>query len=244
MYNEKVSAGGIGVTGMNDCRTEEAGRQIAGVCIGGIKRLADIGIAFIALTACIPIMLITAVAIKLDDGGSVIYRSRRMGKGGKEFVIYKFRSMRQGADQLELTLTQEEREAYYKNFKLDDDPRITRVGRFIRSRSIDEIPQFFNILKGDMELVGPRPLLRQEVEINYPDNHRLLLSRKPGLTGYWQAYGRGHAGYENGERQKMEIAYVTHPSFATDIKIIFHTAAVVLPGWKIKLFKRNSSENR
>lgn len=194
------------------------------------KRLMDILVSFAALVALSPIMLVTAIAIKLEDGGPVIYKSKRVGLYGKEFNIYKFRSMKLNADRVEDMLTPEELERYYKEFKLDNDPRITKVGDFIRRHSIDEFPQFFNILKGDMALIGPRPLIQKEVEVNYSDNKDLLLSIKPGLTGYWQAYARNNVGYADGERQKMELYYIENSCWKLDLKIIFRTAKVVLTG--------------
>ncbi len=194
------------------------------------KRVADIVIALGALIVSLPIMAVTAIAIKMEDGGTVFYKSERIGQYGKKFYIYKFRSMKLNADRLEDMLTPEELARYYKEFKLDNDPRITRVGNFIRRHSIDELPQFFNILKGDMAMIGPRPLIEREVEVNYPNNKDLLLSLKPGLTGYWQAYARNNVGYENGERQKMELYYIEHSCWNLDIHIIFKTVKVVLTG--------------
>lgn len=194
------------------------------------KRLMDIVVALLALLVFSPVMLATAVAIKAEDGGPVIYKSKRVGQYGKEFDIYKFRSMRLNADRLEDMLTPEELARYYKEFKLDNDPRITKVGEFIRKHSIDELPQFVNILKGEMALIGPRPLIQREVDVNYSDRKELLLSVKPGLTGYWQAYARNNVGYENGERQKMELYYIERSCWSMDLKIIFRTAKVVLTG--------------
>lgn len=193
-----------------------------------IKRIQDIAVALIAIILTLPITLLTAIAIKLEDGGPIFYVSKRMGQYGKEFNIYKFRSMKLNADKLEDILTPEELEQYYKEYKLDNDPRITKVGNFIRKFSIDELPQFFNILKGDMALIGPRPILKQELEENYPDNKDLLLSLKPGLTGYWQAYGRNNVTYESGKRQEMELYYIGHFSGKLDFKILLKTVKVVL----------------
>ena len=192
-----------------------------------LKRLQDILLSLAALIFTAPITLLTAIAIKLEDGGPVFYVSKRMGQYGKEFNIYKFRSMKLNADKLEDILTPEELERYYKEYKLDNDPRITKVGNFIRKHSIDELPQFINILKGDMAMIGPRPILKKELEENYPDNKDLLLSLKPGLTGYWQAYGRNNVTYQTGERQAMELYYIEHFSGALDMKIILKTIQVV-----------------
>lgn len=194
------------------------------------KRLADIFVALFAIIVSLPISILTAAAIKIEDGGPVFYKSERIGQYGKKFYIYKFRSMKLNADKLEDMLSPEELQRYYKEFKLDNDPRITKVGNFIRKHSIDELPQFFNILKGDMAMIGPRPLIEREVDINYPTDKDLLLSLKPGLTGYWQAYARNNVGYSTGERQQMELYYIEHSCWSLDIRIIFKTAQVVLTG--------------
>lgn len=192
-----------------------------------LKRLQDIVVSLAAILLTLPITVLVAVAIKLEDGGPIFYISKRMGQYGKEFYIYKFRSMKVNADKLENILSPEELERYYKEYKLDNDPRITKVGNFIRKHSIDELPQFLNILKGDMAMIGPRPILRKELEENYPDNKELLLSLKPGLTGYWQAFGRNNVTYQSGERQAMELYYIEHFSGALDMKIILKTIEVV-----------------
>lgn len=194
------------------------------------KRFMDIVMSLLSLIVSSPVLLVTAIAIKVEDGGPIFYKSKRVGQYGREFDIYKFRSMKLNADRLEDMLTPEELARYYKEFKLENDPRITRVGEFIRRHSIDEMPQFVNILKGDMAFIGPRPLVQKEVEVNYPDDKDLLLSIKPGLTGYWQAFARNHVGYENGERQKMELYYIERSCWRMDLKIIFRTMKVVLTG--------------
>lgn len=192
------------------------------------KRLQDIIVSLAAIILSLPVTIATAIAIKLEDGGPIFYVSKRMGQYGKEFDIYKFRSMKLNADKLEDILSPEELEKYYKEYKLDNDPRITRVGGFIRKYSIDELPQFLNILKGDMAVIGPRPILRKELDDYYRETEDLLLSLKPGLTGYWQAYGRNKVTYESGERQKMELYYIEHFSWKMDMKILCRTMKVVL----------------
>lgn len=194
------------------------------------KRMADIIAALLAIIVSLPITIATAIAIKIEDGGPVFYKSERIGQNGKKFLIYKFRSMKLNADKVEDVLSPEELERYYREFKLDNDPRITRVGEFIRRHSIDELPQFINILKGDMAMIGPRPLIEREINVNYPDDKDLLLSLKPGLTGYWQAYARNNVGYATGERQKMELYYIEHSCWSLDVRIIFKTMQVVLTG--------------
>ena len=192
-----------------------------------LKRLQDIVVSLAAILLTLPVTVLVAIAIKLEDGGPIFYVSKRMGQYGKEFYIYKFRSMKVNADKLENILSPEELERYYKEYKLDNDPRITKVGNFIRKHSIDKLPQFINILKGDMAMIGPRPILQKELEENYPDNKELLLSLKPGLTGYWQAFGRNNVTYQSGERQAMELYYIEHFSGALDMKIRLKTIEVV-----------------
>ncbi|MPN06675.1 Undecaprenyl phosphate N,N'-diacetylbacillosamine 1-phosphate transferase [bioreactor metagenome] len=143
--------------------------------------------------------------------------------------MYKFRSMIPDADNLEGHLTAEQIEQYQKEIKLDNDPRITKVGKFIRKTSIDELPQLFSILKGDMSFVGPRPLVERELGY-YGSQIESILSVKPGLTGYWQVNGRSDSTYQSGKRQALELYYVTHCSPWFDIKIILQTILVVLKG--------------
>lgn len=191
-----------------------------------VKRMFDIIMSAIALVILSPLFLAIAVAVKLDDGGNVIHRRMCMGSDGKLFVMYKFRSMKTDADCLEKWLTPEEIEAYKGEIKLDNDPRITRVGKFIRKLSIDELPQLLCILQGKMSFVGPRPIIREECE-NYGDKLPLLLKARPGLTGYWQVNGRSNSTYKGGVRQGLELYYVLNRSLWLDIKIIFKTFKVV-----------------
>ncbi|MGN0351050.1 MAG: sugar transferase [Roseburia sp.] len=230
LRNLEKSSFRYSVSDMNGYKTLCVRERELSIGFAFTKRLLDIMVSLFALIVFSPVILAVAIAIKLQDGGPVIYKSKRVGKGGNEFFIYKFRSMKLNADKLEDMLTPEELARYYKEFKLENDPRVTKVGAFIRKYSIDEVPQFFNILKGDMALIGPRPLVKKEVEINYPDDQDLLLSVKPGLTGYWQAYARNNVGYENGERQRMELYYIEHSCWKMDIRIIFRTAKMVLSG--------------
>ena len=192
-----------------------------------IKRLFDIVLSLIAIILLSPVLLILTVLVTLDDGGSPFYGHTRVGKNGKYVTIYKFRSMRQDAGDLEKLLTPEQLEQYQKEFKIDNDPRITKVGNFIRRTSLDELPQLFNILFGSLSIVGPRPIVEEETKI-YGREIGKLLSVKPGLTGYWQAYARNNATYETGERQRMEMYYVDHASLWLDFRIILRTFVSVL----------------
>lgn len=191
------------------------------------KRAFDIIGSLCGMVVLSPILLIIALIIYLDDKGSPVYAQRRIGKDGKEFKMYKFRSMKMGADKLENFLTPEQLEEYKKEFKLENDPRITKIGHFIRETSLDELPQMWNILKGDISVIGPRPVIAGELD-NYGSDTDLFLSVKPGLTGYWQAYARNNATYETGERQQMELFYVNNRSFKLDVLIFFKTIISVV----------------
>lgn len=212
-----------------------------------VKRVFDFLSSFaVSIILLIP-MLIISLLVVFKDKGSPFYKQKRLGKSKKgeyrTIGIYKFRSMKKGADKLEEMLTPEQLEEYKREYKLKDDPRLIGYkkagdgesgkcfGAKIRRMSLDELPQIlFNIcILGNMSVVGPRPLLKDEVEQNYTEEERKkLLSVKPGLTGYWQAYARNNATYESGERQKMELYYIDHRSIWLDIKILFKTVVSVL----------------
>ena len=136
--------------------------------------------------------------------------------------------MYMNADKMIDLLTPEQAKQYYTEFKIDNDPRITKIGNFLRKTSLDELPQLFNMLCNDMSLVGPRPLIESEIQTYYADMYDTLLAVKPGVTGYWQAYARNNATYQSGERQKMEMYYVHNASLWLDIKILFKTIGSVL----------------
>ncbi len=191
------------------------------------KRIFDITSSVLGMIVAIPIFIIIAILIKKEDGGPIFYKHRRVGLNGKTFDLYKFRTMSVGADNLLESLSVEQLENFKKEFKLEDDPRITKIGNVLRRSSLDELPQLINILRGEMSLVGPRPLVQDELA-NYGINQEKLLSIKPGLTGYWQAYARNNVSYESGERQKMEMYYVEHVSLWLDIKILFKTVETVI----------------
>ena len=192
-----------------------------------VKRFADIVISLVFLIILSPILLTVALIIKCSDGGNVIYKSKRIGLHGKEIDVFKFRSMKMNADKLEDILSEEELAQYKKEYKLTDDKRVTKIGKILRKTSIDELPQLFNVLIGNMSLVGPRPVLYEETLL-YGDQRDILLSVKPGVTGLWQASGRCNITYENGLRQQTELRYVAERSLLFDIKIIFMTVSAVL----------------
>ena len=196
-------------------------------CYECIKRIFDLLISLVAVVLLSPALLVISLAIRLEDRGPILYRAQRVGRGGKPITVYKFRSMRMHADRLEDMLTPEELEEYKKNYKLEHDPRVTKVGAFLRKTSLDELPQLFNILAGTLSLVGPRPVLQEETEL-YGDKRALLLSCKPGLTGLWQVRGRSNVTYEDGRRQALELNYVSHRGLWLDIKILFWTVGAVV----------------
>lgn len=193
------------------------------------KRIIDIIGSIIGILILIPTTLIIYLARKVlkEDKGPLFYEQLRYGKNGKVFKLYKFRSMCIGADKKlkeYLENNDEAREEFEKTHKLQNDPRITKIGNFLRKSSLDELPQMINILKGDMSFVGPRPVVEKEVE-EYGTNKDKFLSVRPGLTGYWQVNGRSNTTYE--ERMKMELYYVDNCSLWLDIKIFFKTFITV-----------------
>ena len=195
-----------------------------------VKRLIDILGGLVGCVLLVPITVAIYIARKVlkEDEGPMFYEHLRYGKDGKKFRIYKFRSMCIDADKRlkeYLEQNEEARIEFEENHKLKDDPRITKLGKFIRKTSIDELPQFINVLKGDMSLIGPRPIVDGEIE-KYGENKEKFLSVKPGLTGYWAANGRSDITYE--ERMKMELYYVDNISFKLDIQIFFKTIISVM----------------
>lgn len=195
-----------------------------------VKRLIDILGGLVGCVLLVPITVAIYIARKVlkEDEGPMFYEHLRYGKDGKKFRIYKFRSMCIDADKRlkeYLEQNEEARKEFEENHKLKDDPRITKLGKFIRKTSIDELPQFVNVLKGDMSLIGPRPIVDGEIE-KYGENKDKFLSVRPGLTGYWAANGRSDITYE--ERMKMELYYVDNISFKLDIQIFFKTIISVV----------------
>ena len=211
---------------MNYCVQESP--SVKRRCYVFVKRAFDIVASAAALIILSPIMLIAAILVYVDDPGKVFYGHIRIGKNGKPFKMWIFRSMYMNADKMIDLLTPEQAKQYYTEFKIDNDPRITKIGNFLRKTSLDELPQLFNVLCNDMSLVGPRPLIESEIQTYYDDTHDVLLAVKPGVTGYWQAYARNNATYQSGERQKMEMYYVQNASLWLDIKILFKTVESVL----------------
>lgn len=191
------------------------------------KRALDMIAAGVGLLVMFLPMLLIVVLIKLESPGPAFYVHNRIGKNGKPLPLLKFRSMHMNADKMIESFSPEQKAEWEANFKLEKDPRITKVGNFLRKSSLDELPQLVNILKGELSLVGPRPVVEKELE-KYGENKDKFLSVPPGLTGYWQAYARSNCTYE--QRVEMELYYVDHASFWWDIKIIFATFGAVLRG--------------
>lgn len=188
-----------------------------------IKRLVDICGAFLGIILFSPIFVITTILIKLSSPGKVFFIQDRNGYKGKVFKMYKFRSMVDNAELL-IDNLEDKNEVSGPMFKMKDDPRITKIGRFIRKTSIDELPQLFNVLMGDMSIVGPRPPLPREI-VKYESWHNLRLSVKPGLTGLWQVSGRNSVGFE--EMVRLDLKYIRERSLKYDLKIILKTVPVI-----------------
>jgi exopolysaccharide production protein ExoY len=193
------------------------------------KRTLDILVSGSALVLLAPVGLVITLAIRLDSPGPAIFRQQRLGLGGRSFRLWKFRSMRVDAEEVLKTDPFLYRRYVESDYKLspDEDPRVTRVGRFLRRTSLDELPQLFNVLLGDMSLVGPRPVVPEEIE-HYGPDARVFLAVKPGLTGYWQINGRSDVAYP--ERARLDIDYITNWSLGKDLAILAGTASAVLRG--------------
>ena len=189
-----------------------------------IKRLFDIIVSFLGLLILSPLFLLLTILIKCDSKGPVFFIQKRAGRNGKKFGIFKFRTMRINAEELIASFTPEQLKEWKENFKLKNDPRITRVGKFLRNTSLDELPQLINIFIGNMSLVGPRPIVEEELEW-YGEKKNVLLSVRPGLTGWWATNGRSEVSYP--ERCDYELYYVYNCSLLLDIKILFKTFSAV-----------------
>lgn len=191
-----------------------------------IKRGMDIVIALFALIAGAPVAALVAVAIRLDSPGPILFRQTRVGKGGRLFEIYKFRSMHAGAEE-KMESLRELDETDGITFKIRNDPRMTRIGRFLRRTSLDELPQFWNVLRGDMSVVGPRPNIPSEVA-EYREWHKQRLEVAPGLTGLWQVSGRSLLSFD--ETALLDIYYIENWSLWLDFRILLRTIPTVLSG--------------
>lgn len=189
-----------------------------------IKRGFDIIVSLIAMIVLLPLFVLIGILIKIDSKGPVFFLHKRIGKDGKKIKIFKFRTMVKNAEELLTRFSPEQKKEFEENYKLDKDFRVTKIGNILRKTSLDELPQLLNILKGDMSIVGPRPLVEKEIE-KYEDEQEKFLSVTPGLTGNWACNGRSNIGYE--ERIKLELYYVDNCSIWLDLKIILKTVISV-----------------
>ncbi len=196
-----------------------------------IKRVLELIICLSFMPFLLPLIVIIVIAIVLDSDGPVFYKQERVGKDGKIFKCIKFRTMYKDADKKLQKLLEEDpaaREEWNKYYKLRNDPRITRVGKFLRKTSLDELPQIFNILIGDMSLIGPRPVLKSELEKYYGEFSKYYMQIRPGLTGLWQVSGRNELDYS--QRVKLDVWYVLNWSLWLDFVIFLKTFKVILTG--------------
>jgi lipopolysaccharide/colanic/teichoic acid biosynthesis glycosyltransferase len=192
------------------------------------KRLFDLAFTALILPLAIPFFLLIPLVIVLESPGPIFFPHRRLGWQGSIFRMFKFRTMMDGADGILSKLLDSDpaaRREFAINYKLKKDPRVTRLGRFLRRSSLDELPQILNVLKGEISWVGPRPIIESEIE-KYGHQAAAFLRMKPGITGLWQAGGRSDLPYE--ERVRLDMQYLDHASLWLDLKIIFRTVRVVL----------------
>ncbi len=193
------------------------------------KAFFDIFLALLLTPFLIPLIFLIGFFIKLDSKGPIFFRHERVGKDGKKIKVFKFRTMYKDAEERLKEILEKDEEAkreWEKNFKLKNDPRITKVGKFLRKTSLDELPQIFNVLKGEMSFVGPRPVVEEEIKKYYKDYAKFYFMVKPGITGLWQVSGRSDVDYD--ERVKLDTWYVLNWSMWLDIMILFKTVSVVL----------------
>lgn len=194
-----------------------------------IKRFFDIFLSVAILFLVSPILIFIAIAIRVSSRGSIVYAHERIGRGGRPFHCYKFRTMHKDADKLlqaYLHNSPELQVEWQQNHKLKSDPRITPIGRILRKLSLDEFPQFWNVIKGDMSIVGPRPMVKEEIEKKVGSKAAKILSVRPGLTGIWQTSGRSNTSYIR--RVQLDELYVEHRSLWMDIKLVLKTVPAML----------------
>ncbi len=193
-----------------------------------IKRSGDIVFSLAVLTLGAPVLFALALLVKVTSRGPVFYVQQRVGRDYRSFGCIKFRTMRRDADRYLSKLLAESPdldEEFRNDFKLRNDPRITRLGKFLRRSSLDELPQFLNVLRGEMSVVGPRPIVRNELD-RYGDRMNEVLAVRPGLTGLWQVSGRNNLSYP--ERVRLDVRYARHRNFLLDLRIIVRTISVML----------------
>jgi undecaprenyl-phosphate galactose phosphotransferase len=186
----------------------------------------DLAGSFLSLILLMPLLVAIAACIKMSSRGPILYKQKRLGRGGKLFWCFKFRTMVPDAES-ELARRDDLRAQFHENYKIKDDPRVTRVGAILRGTSLDELPQLWNVLRGDMSLIGPRPIVEPELR-KYGAHASRLLSVKPGLGGIWQVSGRSDTTYA--DRVAMDLRYVESRSLGLDLRLLIRTAWVVLQG--------------
>ena len=194
-----------------------------------IKGVLDLLLSTLLFVVFLPLFIIFFLIIFFTDFHSPIFRQTRIGKNGKEFKLIKFRTMKYDASDFEKYFTKDQLKLYHAEYKLEDDPRITGIGKFMRRFSIDELPQFLNVIAGHMSLIGPRPLTQKETMF-FGEDREALLSVKPGITGLWQVSGRNALTYESGERQRCELRYINGFGFKMDFKIFLKTFKEIFSG--------------
>jgi lipopolysaccharide/colanic/teichoic acid biosynthesis glycosyltransferase len=225
-----LAAGGVTWSRRRDILAIAARRATwrAEVAVGPrLKRALDLAGAIALILVTAPILLAVAIAIKLEDGGPILFRQVRVGKDGRHFVIFKFRSMVQNAEALKAQLLAQNEMRDGILFKIRKDPRITRVGRLIRKLSLDELPQLFNVVRGEMSLVGPRPPVPSEVA-RYDPAHRRRLSATPGITCLWQVSGRNEIDFQG--QVRLDVQYIERQSLGLDLAILLRTIPAVISG--------------
>ena len=193
-----------------------------------LKRIGDVIFSLLVLTLGSPIFILIGILVKLSSPGSIFYIQKRVGRNYREFGCIKFRTMYKNADELLPNLLEKYplmRQEFEKDFKLRHDPRITKLGRFLRRSSLDELPQFFNVLKGEMSVVGPRPIVSNEIN-KYSVFMEEVISVRPGLTGLWQVSGRNNLSYK--KRVELDLVYARNRNFILDLEIILLTLGVLI----------------
>ena len=225
---EKIVIGDVAVIEEDNAVSSSSTYIIRRKCYFAVKRLFDIVCSLIGCILLLPIAVVVKISYLLSkDTKTIFYKQKRIGKNGKTIYIYKFRSMVYNADVIlkELLKQKKYKRQWDLNQKLENDPRITKIGHILRKTSLDEMPQFINVLKGDMSLIGPRPLVEGELDA-HNGNHNIYESVRPGITGWWAANGRSNITYE--ERLNLEYYYCKNCSVLLDIKCIFKTIRAVI----------------
>jgi len=195
--------------------------------VGGVKRAFDIAASLMALVLLGPLFVLIALLVKIEDGGPVIFEQTRVGRFGREFTMFKFRSMGLDAEKRLQELLAQNQHKEGVTFKIRDDPRLTRTGKWLRKFSLDELPQFLNVLRGEMSLVGPRPPVPREVAFYSPADRRRL-AVKPGITCFWQISGGSEIDFSG--QVKLDVEYIEAQNFLVDLKILTKTVPAVLSG--------------